>query len=114
MCFGKFTKGGRFMLQVTCLDYIAKYAEKKVWVKATGEQNFLYGNHVLKAHMAKITEGCERNQGVVVCTLSDMPIGFGILGRAPEEFKLMDPTAIVVINQADVGEYLRLEGDDKE
>lgn len=102
------------MLHITALDYIAKYAEKKVWVKPSGEQNFLYGNHVLKAHIAKITEGSERNCGVVVYTLSDMPIGFGVLGRSPEEFKLMDPTAIVVINQGDVGEYLRLEADDKD
>lgn len=100
-----------FKLHITALDYIAKYAEKKVWIKPSGEQNFLYGNHVLKAHVAKITEGAERNCGVAVYTLSDMPLGFGILGRGPEEFKLMDPTAIVVINQADVGEYLRIEGD---
>lgn len=102
------------MLHISALDYIAKYAEKKVWVKPSGEQNFLYGNHVLKAHIAKITEGCEKNNGVVVCTLSDMPIGFGVLGRGPEEFKLMDPTAIVVLNQADVGEYLRNEGEDRD
>lgn len=102
------------MLHVTALDYIAKYAEKKVWVKPSGEQNYLYGNHVLKAHIAKITDGCKKNDGVVVYTLSDMPIGFGVLGRGPEEFGLMDPTAIVVLNQADVGQYLREEGDDKE
>jgi ribosome biogenesis protein Nip4 len=27
VCFGKFTKSGKFTLQVTALDYIAKYAE---------------------------------------------------------------------------------------
>jgi 60S ribosome subunit biogenesis protein NIP7 len=26
-CFGKFTKSGKFKMHITCLDYVAKYAE---------------------------------------------------------------------------------------
>lgn len=26
VCFGKFTKSGKFRLQITCLDYLAQYA----------------------------------------------------------------------------------------
>lgn len=33
VCFGKFTKGGKFRLQVTSLDLVAKYAVHKVWIK---------------------------------------------------------------------------------
>lgn len=36
-CFGKFTKTKKFKLHITCLDYMAKYAKYKVWVKPTGE-----------------------------------------------------------------------------
>jgi 60S ribosome subunit biogenesis protein NIP7 len=32
-CFGKFTNGGKFRVNVTCLDYLAKYAKNKVWLK---------------------------------------------------------------------------------
>ena len=35
--FGKFTKSGKFKLNVTCLDYLAKYCKYKVWVKPNGE-----------------------------------------------------------------------------
>lgn len=27
ICFGKFTKGGKFRLHITCLDYLAQYAK---------------------------------------------------------------------------------------
>ena len=55
-CFGKFTKSKKFKLNITCLDILAKYAKYKVWVKPNGEQTYLYGNHVLKGHLVRITE----------------------------------------------------------
>ena len=47
--FGKFTKGKKFRLHVTCLDYVAQHAQHKIWLKPSAEQSFLYGNNVLKA-----------------------------------------------------------------
>lgn len=55
-CFGKFTKTGKFRLQITCLDYLAQFAEYKVWVKPSAELSYLYGNHVLKSGLGRITE----------------------------------------------------------
>ena len=78
-------------------------------MKPSGEQNFIYGNHLLKAHLAKITEGSLRNDGVVVYNMKGIPLGFGALARGPEQFQMLDPTAIIVFNQADIGEYLRVE-----
>lgn len=52
---GKFTKTGKFKLGVTALDLIAKYSKHKVWVKTGGEMPYLYGNHVIKAHIARMT-----------------------------------------------------------
>ena len=60
-CFGKFTKTKKFRLHINCLDYLVKYAKCKVWVKPNGEQTFLYGNHVLKGHLARITENTNAN-----------------------------------------------------
>jgi 60S ribosome subunit biogenesis protein NIP7 len=84
VCFGKFTKGGKFHIHISCLDLLAKYARYKVWLKPSGEQNFMYGNNALKVHMAKITEATPQYAGVVVCTMGDLPIGFGVAGRSTD------------------------------
>src|SRR5690349_4909964 len=55
-CFGKFTKTGKFRLHITALDYLAQYAQFKVWVKPGAEMSFLYGNHILKSGLGRITE----------------------------------------------------------
>ena len=54
VCFGKFTKTKKFRLQITALDYLAPYAQYKIWVKPSSEQSFLYGNHVLKERFLEI------------------------------------------------------------
>lgn len=35
---------------------------------------FLYGNHVVKAHLGRITEDTPEHQGVVVYSMNDMPL----------------------------------------
>lgn len=92
-CFGKFTKTQRFRLHITALDYLAPYAKVrthhehariqstnlidlqcKVWLKPNAEQQFLYGNHILKSGIGRITEGTGQYQGVVVYSMNDLPI----------------------------------------
>ncbi|KAJ3558528.1 hypothetical protein NM688_g875 [Phlebia brevispora] len=108
-CFGKFSKSGKFKLHITALDYLAQYAKYKVWVKPNGEMPFLYGNHVLKAHLGRITEDTPEHQGVIVYSMNDVPLGFGVTARSTVDTRKLDPTAIIVFHQADVGEYLRDE-----
>jgi len=108
-CFGKYTKGGKFRLHVTCLDYLAQYAQHKVWVKTGAEMSFLYGNNVTKAGLARITEGTPQYGGVVVLSLADIPLGFGIAAQPTEYCRDLEPTANVVLHQGDIGEYLRVE-----
>ncbi|KAJ3392446.1 ribosome biosynthesis protein nip7 [Entophlyctis sp. JEL0112] len=109
VCFGKFSKTGIFRLHVTALDVLAQYAKYKVWVKPNGEMPFMYGNHVLKAHLGRITEDTPEHQGVVVFSMSDVPLGFGATARSTQDAKKLDPTSVIVFHQADVGEYLRNE-----
>jgi hypothetical protein len=71
---GKFSKGGKFRLHVTALEFLAPHAMYKVWVKSNGEMPFLYGNHVLKAHVGRITQDCPEHQGVVVYSMNDIPL----------------------------------------
>ncbi len=108
-CFGKFTKSGKFHLHITCLDYIAQYAKYKVWIKTGAEMSFLYGNNVTKAGLQRITDGVPQYGGVVVYSMADVPLGFGIAAQPTEYVRDLEPTANVVLHQADVGEYLRIE-----
>lgn len=107
--FGKFTKSGKFQLTVHCLDFIAQYAKHKVWVKTTSEMSFLYGHHVTKTGLGKITEGTPQYAGVVVYNMSNIPLGFGVAAQSTVAMTALEPTALVVLHQADIGEYLRSE-----
>ncbi|KJE90349.1 60S ribosome subunit biogenesis protein NIP7 [Capsaspora owczarzaki ATCC 30864] len=91
-CFGKFTKSGKFRLQVTALEFLAPYAKFKVWVKPNAEQSYLYGNHVLKSGLGRITEDTPRYQGVVVYSMNDIPLGFGVAAYSTQDCRKLDPT----------------------
>lgn len=108
-CFGKFTKNKKFRLHVSCLDYVAQHAQHKVWLKPSAEQSFLYGNHVLKAGLGRITEDTPQYQGVVVLNMADMPLGFGTTAKSTADCRKLEPQNVVAFHQADVGEYLRGE-----
>ncbi|WAR14443.1 NIP7-like protein, partial [Mya arenaria] len=73
-CFGKFTKTEKFRLQITALDYLAPYAKFKVWLKPSAEQQFVYGHHVMKSGLGRITENTSQYQGVVVYSMGDIPL----------------------------------------
>ena len=83
----------------------------QVWVKPSAEMQFLYGNHVLKSGLGRITESTPAYTGVVVYSMSDVPLGFGVTAKATSECRKMDPSGVVVFHQSDVGEYLRSEED---
>ncbi|ESO83684.1 hypothetical protein LOTGIDRAFT_197143 [Lottia gigantea] len=108
-CFGKFTKTKRIRLHITALDYLAPYAKFKVWLKPNAEQQFLYGHHVMKAGLGRITENTSQYQGVVVYNMNDLPLGFGVAAKSTELCRQCDPMSIVVFHQADIGEYIRSE-----
>ncbi|CAD7084492.1 unnamed protein product [Hermetia illucens] len=108
-CFGKFTKSNKLKLHITALTYLAPYAQYKIWVKPSFEQQFLYGNHVPKSGLGRITENTPQYAGTVVYSMSDMPLGFGVAARSTADCKLADPLATVCFHQADIGEYIRSE-----
>jgi len=108
-CFGKFTKSRKFRLHITALDFLAPYAQHKIWVKASAEQQFLYGHHIMKSGLGRITENTPKYQGVIVHSMADLPIGFGVAAKATSECRHADPMNIVAFHQADLGEYIRAE-----
>ncbi|OLL26324.1 60S ribosome subunit biogenesis protein nip7 [Neolecta irregularis DAH-3] len=108
-CIGKFTKSGKFKIHITALDVISPYAKYKIWVKPNGEMPFLYGNHILKAHIGRISDDTPEHQGVVIYNMNDSPLGIGVTARSTADSRKIEPTAIAAFHQADVGEYLRDE-----
>ena len=86
-------------------------ARVQVWVKPSSEMSFLYGNHVLKSGLGRITEGTPAYAGVVVLSMSDVPLGFGTSAKSTVDCRKLDPSGIVAFNQGDTGEYLRNEAD---
>ncbi|RYO75606.1 hypothetical protein DL766_004248 [Monosporascus sp. MC13-8B] len=87
---GRFTKSGKFRLHITALPILAEHARYKIWIRSNGEMPFLYGGNVVKAHVGRFTEDTPEHQGVVVLSMDDKPLGFGVTA-------------------ADCGEYLRDE-----
>lgn len=81
----------------------------KVWVKPSSELAFLYGNHITKSGLVRMTEETPQYAGVVVLNQQNVPIGFGVAAQSTEIAKEIEPTGYVVLHQADVGEYLRSE-----
>ncbi|ORY59100.1 60S ribosome subunit biogenesis protein NIP7 [Pseudomassariella vexata] len=108
-CLGKFTKTGKFRLHITALPILAEHARYKIWVKPNGEMPFLYGGNVVKAHVGRWSEDCPEHQGVVVYSMNDTPLGFGVTARSTAESRRLDPTGVVCFRQADCGEFLRDE-----
>jgi len=108
-CLGKMTKGGKFHLHITAMDYLAPYAKYKAWLKPNAEQQFLYGQHVLKSGLARITEGAPQNVGVVIYNQNDLPLGFGVTAKSTIDVRRSDPSTIIILNQADLGEFIRNE-----
>ncbi|KIY96754.1 60S ribosome subunit biogeneis protein NIP7-like protein [Monoraphidium neglectum] len=110
-CVGKLTHSGKFRLTIGALDILAQFAKHKVWVKPSAEMQFLYGNHVVKSGLGRITENTPSYTGVVVYSMSDVPLGFGVTAKSTNECRSMDPSGVVAFHQADCGEYLRAEDD---
>lgn len=83
--------------------------QHKIWLKPNAEQQFLYGNHILKSGLARITDKTGQYQGVIVYSMNDLPLGFGVTAKSALEIRTVDPMTIVTFHQADTGEYLRNE-----
>ena len=78
-------------------------------LKPSAEQQFLYGHNVTKAGLGRITENTEKYAGVVVYSMNDLALGFGVAAKSTAECRHSDPMAIICFHQADIGEYIRSE-----
>jgi 60S ribosome subunit biogenesis protein NIP7 len=74
--------------------------------------SFLYGNHITKIGLARMTENTPQYAGVVVYNMQDIPLGFGVAGHSTDHCQTLEATGNVVLHQADIGDYLRGLEDD--
>ena len=56
------------------VDVIVIVFQYKVWLKQSAEQQFLYGHHVMKSGLGRITEDTQQYQGIVVYSMNDLPL----------------------------------------
>jgi len=56
-----------------------------------------------------VTENMDKYQGVIVYTMTDVPLGFGAAAKSTAECRKADPMNIIAFHQADIGEYIRDE-----
>ena len=91
----------------TLLPKLSMHALLQIWVKPSAEMQYMYGNHVLKSGLGRITENTPAYTGVVIYSMSDIPLGFGVTAKSTADCRKMNPSGIVVFHQADVGEALR-------
>lgn len=106
---GKFTKKENFRITITALHLLSPYALHKIWIKSSAEMNFLYKNNILRAHMHKISEDVPMSGVVFVYNQNDTPLGFGLTARKSNDISQSSGSTLIVINQADTGEYIRDE-----
>ncbi|KAF2899505.1 hypothetical protein ILUMI_06663, partial [Ignelater luminosus] len=98
-CFETFTKFNKFILHITALNYLAPYAQCKIWVKPSSEQQFLYSPNITKARLGRISETTEKSRGVVVYSMADVPLGFGVAALSTAQCKHANQQAVVCFHQ---------------
>ena len=107
--FAKVTHAGHMRIQVNALEYMAQYALFKVWVKPNQEQAFMYGGHVSRQGLGRITENTPQYQGVCVYSMGDIPLGFGVTAQSTFQCRKCEMNTNVLFHEGDIGEYLRNE-----
>ena len=64
------------------MSHVPLPVQYKVWLKPSAEQSYLYGNHVLKSGLGRITENTPQYQGVIMYSMGDIPlVSSGCHGR---------------------------------
>jgi 60S ribosome subunit biogenesis protein NIP7 len=107
--FAKMTHHDHIRIQITALDNIAQFAMFKVWVKPAQEQSYMYGNHITRTGLGRITENTPQYQGVAVFNMADIPMGFGVTAQGTLQCRKCEMNTNVLFHEADIGEYLRNE-----
>ncbi|OAF71347.1 60S ribosome subunit biogenesis protein NIP7 [Intoshia linei] len=109
ICIGKFTKTHQFILKITSLHVIAPLFTNRMWLKPAAEQRFLYGRNIEKTGLARMTDTTQKYDGILMVSMNEVPLGFGLAAKSSTECRNTDPGTCIAFHQADVGEFIRNE-----
>ena len=51
---------------------------------------FLYGNHITKGGLARISEGVPQYGGVIIYNMHNVALGFGVAAKSTDEIRTLD------------------------
>ena len=91
----------------TCFSQLTSLAASLAG-QPSSEMQFLYGNNVPKSGLGRMTDEVPQYGGVVVLSMNDVPLGFGVAAQSTAQCKELEPTGNVVLHQGDIGE-VRIE-----
>nr|UXY87810.1 ribosome biogenesis protein [Cryptomonas curvata] len=108
-CIGIFNKSSKFYFLISALNFLTKFSKfNSIFINETGEKIFTYGKHLKKIYIIKITKELTHNDGVIVLGKKKIPIGLGEIIKDFLELSKISDKETVIINQADVGKYIRI------
>ncbi|BFU20411.1 hypothetical protein EHI2019_000987200 [Entamoeba histolytica] len=107
-CF-RLQKDRVYYVRLSIAEQATTIGRENLLSLGTSETSFLYGNHLVKNGISKITDNMARNIGCVMFNENDIANGFGTTACSSVEYSRISATGIVCYNQGELGEYLREE-----
>lgn len=108
ICIGRFSHSRKLKFLIPFLNLLLK--NKGVFsavLNGEGEKSFLFGKHVEKKNVSKISKNIFKNDGIVLFSKNKIPIGFGETLKSIVFIAKFDSKMILFINQGDTGLYVR-------
>nr|UXY87318.1 ribosome biogenesis protein [Cryptomonas sp.] len=108
-CIGRFDKSNKFYFLISALNFFLKWTKfNSAFINDIGEKAFVFGKHLKKENLQQITRNIFSNEGVVIIAKNGCPLGFGEILKNSSELARISDKETVIINQADIGRYIRI------
>lgn len=66
---------------------------------------FLYGNHITKGGLARISEGVPQYGGVIIYNMHNVALGYGVAAKSTDEIRALDAAVRVFLLVCKAIEY---------
>lgn len=108
-CIGSFDRSNKFYFLIPALNFLTKFSKfNSIFINEVGEKFFTYGKHLKKIYLLKITKNLTHNDSVIVLGKNKIPLGLGEVIKDFLELSKISDKEIVIINQGDIGKYIRV------
>jgi len=108
ICIGCFSHSGKIRFLIPVLgNLVLENKENSVILSSKGESKFIFGNHPQKENILKISKSLRKNDGVIFFGPNGIRLGFGEIFRDASFLNLNWKKKILIINQGDIGKYIR-------